>query len=173
MLNVKHTILSLSLLAGLFSINVMADAGSNINITGVVVAAPCTVTSPADIPVDLGQNIQSSSLATAGSASTWTPFQITLGNCPVGTTKATITFSGTPDKDNPADQYKNTGTATNVAVQLQSSDGDQFGNGKSFTGVILSDHTYTYDLKARAYTNAGNVTPGTVSAVVVASFTYQ
>ncbi|MGN7790333.1 fimbrial protein [Enterobacter sp. 22452] len=154
---------------------VAAQAADNvaINVTGKVVASPCTVTSPADIPVDLGQNIQASSLATAGAASDWTAFQITLGSCPAGTTKATITFSGTPDGDNPADQYKNTGTATNVAVQLQGSGGDQFGNGKSFTGVILSDHTYTYNLKARAYSNAGGVTPGTISAVIVATFTYQ
>ncbi|ENA0610258.1 type 1 fimbrial protein [Enterobacter bugandensis] len=144
-----------------------------LNITGNIIASPCEIKSDSvSKAVDLGQTIQSSTLQTAGSASTWVPFTIDLVNCPAGTTYATIQFHGTADTDNPDDAYKNTGTAGNIAVQLQGSSGNQFGDGKSYIGTI-ANNAYTYNLRARAYSAKGNATPGTISAVVTATFTYQ
>ncbi|MGU3483717.1 fimbrial protein [Enterobacteriaceae bacterium C34A] len=165
-----------SVAAGLI-ISSAAIAGDpvTLNITGNVIASPCEISSDSitkTIDLGGGNPIQASTLQTAGSATSWIPFTIGLVNCPAGTTKATIQFHGTPDTDNPADMYKNTGTAGNIAVQLQGSGGDQFGDGKSFTGTI-ANQAYTFNLRTRAYTQNGNVTPGTISAVVTATFTYQ
>lgn len=145
----------------------------NLNVTGNIIAAPCQVKSDSvNISVDLGQNIGASSLQGQNTGTTWIPFSVSLINCPAATTKATILFQGTADSISPNDMYRNTGTATNLAVQLQGVGGEQFGNGKSYTGNIVGN-AYTFLLRARAWTQSGNVMPGTISAVVTATLTYQ
>ncbi|WP_426448831.1 fimbrial protein [Siccibacter colletis] len=148
----------------------------SINVTGNIIAAPCEVSSDSinkTIALDGGNGFQATDFQAAGAASSWVTFDITLKNCPEGTTATIITFSGTPDSDHPEDMYANSGTAKNVAVQLQGSGGHQFGNGKSFTNHAISDGISPFHLKTRAYTNKGGVTPGTIQAVVTANFTYQ
>ena len=155
--------------------NTSAQAGDpvTLNITGNVIASPCQVSSDSITKsVDLGQNIQASSLQTAGAATDWVNFDINLNSCPAGTTKAIMTMHGTADLNNPADMYRNTGTATNLAVQVQSQAGEQLGNTKTISGTIASN-AYTYKLRARAYTQNGGVMPGSISSVVTATFEYQ
>lgn len=162
---------TLGALIGAFDANA-ADVVS-INVTGNIIASPCEIKSDSsNIAVDLGQNIQATDLLHPGDASPWVPLDVNLINCPAATTKATILFQGTADSVNPADMYRNTGTATNLAVQLQGAGGQPFGNGQSFTGTIVNN-AYSYHLRARAFTQNGNVTPGTISSVVTATFTYQ
>lgn len=145
----------------------------SINVTGNIIASPCEVKSNStNIAVDLGQNIQATSLVRNGDASPWVPIDVDLINCPAATTRVTMLFQGTPDITHPEDMYINTGTATNVAVQLQGVGNEQLGNGKSYNGTIVSN-AYTYHLKARAFTQSGSVLPGTISSVVTATFTYQ
>ncbi|MEL4012840.1 fimbrial protein [Dryocola clanedunensis] len=146
----------------------------NINITGKVVASPCVVNSGSgDLTMDLGQNIQASTLATAGSGSTPVTQDLKLTSCPVGTTNVKATFTGTADTTSTT-MYKNTGTATPLAVELSNAeDSSLLSNGTTLTLPVLADNTVTFKLKARAYTAAGSVTPGTISSVVVADFTYQ
>ena len=86
--------------------NTSAQAGDpvTLNITGNVIASPCQVSSDSITKsVDLGQNIQASSLQTAGAATDWVNFDINLNSCPAGTTKAIMTMHGTADLNNPAD----------------------------------------------------------------------
>lgn len=170
----KLTILAAASL-GLMMTSYGAFAGDpvTLNITGNVIASPCQVSSDSITKsVDLGQNIQASSLQTAGSATNWVNFDINLNSCPAGTTVAIMTMHGTADLNNPADMYRNTGTATNLAVQVQSQAGDQLGNTKTISGTIASN-AYTYKLRARAYTQNGGVMPGSISSVVTATFEYQ
>lgn len=144
-----------------------------LNITGNIVASPCQISSDSvTIGVDLGQNIQASSLQTAGTSTSWVPVNIKLVSCPAGTSTATMTVHGTSDTAQPADLYKSTGTAQNVAVQLQSVAGAQLGDGKVITGNIASG-SYTFPLQARAYTVSGGATPGTINATVTASIVYN
>lgn len=144
-----------------------------LNITGNVVASPCQIASDSVTKnIDLGQNIQASTLQSAASSSDWVNFTIDLTSCPAGTTKATMTMHGTADADSTGDLYKSTGTATKVAVQLQTQAGDQMGDGKTLTGTI-ANNTYSYTMRARAYSKNGGVTPGTISSVVTATFVYQ
>lgn len=168
----------LSLLAAatltMMSINAVNAADPvTLNITGNVIASPCQVSSDSITKsVDLGQNIQAASLQAAGSATNWVNFDINLNSCPAGTTVAIMTMHGTADLANPADMYRNTGTATNLAVQLQSQAGDQLGNTKTISGNIASN-AYTYKLRARAYTQNGGAMPGSIASVVTATFEYQ
>ncbi len=160
---------------GLMMVTHGAFAGDpvTLNITGNVIASPCQVSSDSITKsVDLGQNIQASTLQTAGSVTDWVNFDVNLSSCPAGTTKAIMTMHGTADLANPNDMYRNTGTATNLAVQLQSQAGDQLGNTKTISGTIASN-AYTYKLRARAYTQNGGVMPGSITSVVTATFEYQ
>lgn len=146
----------------------------NINITGRVVASPCVVNnSTNNLDIDLGQNIQAASLATAGSGSTIVTKDLVLTDCPAGTTSVKMALSGTADSTSPT-MYQNTGTATPLAVELSNAaTSDILSNGATVTQNVQGDKTVTYKLGARAYSAAGGVMPGTISAIVVADFTYQ
>lgn len=150
---------------------------STMTMTATVVASPCTVSSDSvtkTIALDSGNGFQAKDLQEPESATEWVKFDLTVQDCPAGTSKSTITFSGTADETHPESMYINSGTAENVAVELQSHDGAyMFGNGKSYQGSILSDRTYVFRMRSRAFTANGGVTPGTIQAVVTANFTYQ
>ncbi|HBE9078755.1 fimbrial protein [Serratia fonticola] len=163
---------ALALLVMAAGYNVASAAPLNINITGTVISSPCTVNnSTDDLNVSLGNNIQAASLATAGSGSTPSPFNLTLTSCPTGTSNVTVTFSGTADAIQ-TNMYKNTGLATPLAVEL-SSGATILGNTSTLTQPVQADKTVTYALSARAVTASGNVMPGSISAVVQANFTYN
>lgn len=169
----KLSVLAVATMA--LMINTSAQAGDpvTLNITGNVIASPCQVSSESITKsVDLGQNIQASTLQAAGSTTDWVNFDINLNSCPAGTTKAIMTMHGSADLANPRDMYLNTGTATNLAVQVQSQAGDQLGDTKTISGTIASN-AYTYKLRARAYTQNGGVMPGSINSVVTATFEYQ
>lgn len=154
-------------------LNVNAADPVTLNITGNIIASPCQVSSDSVVKnIDLGQNIQASNLQTAGSSTAWTNFDINLVSCPLGTVKAVMTMHGTADTINPNDMYKNSGGATNIAVQLQSSGGAPLGDGKSISGAVVSN-AVTYKLRTRAFSQNGGVTPGTIISVVTATFVYQ
>ena len=169
----KHYLKTLAI--GCFSLSMLAHAADpvTLNITGNIIASPCQISSDSVTKaIDLGQNIQASSLQAAGASSAWVPFTINLTSCPAGTTKAIMTMHGAADPARPADLYLSTGTATNVSVQLQMQSGEPMGDGKSYTGNI-SSNAYSYNMQARAYSVSGGATPGTISSVVTATFVYQ
>lgn len=146
-----------------------------INITGKVVASPCTVDSNGTYNVNLGQNISAATLSASGSGSGWVPFDVTLSSCPSGTSSVTITFSGTPDSDD-GTRYANTtgnGYAQRVAVELQDTSGSNAGNGKTLTKNVAGDKTVKFPLQARAYSAKGGVSPGNISAQVLMNLTYN
>lgn len=146
-----------------------------LNINGNVKAAPCQVSSDSVTKmVDLtsGHSVTVSSLYTAGSTTQWVAFDLSVEQCPAGTTRVAIVFTGNADSNHPEDMYRNDGTASPVAVQLQASDGLPLGDGKVLTGSI-SNRRYTWRLRARIYSEQGQVMPGTVNSAVTVSMTYQ
>lgn len=151
-----------------------AKADTIMNITGNIKASPCSINVPTGgLNVDLGQNIQASGLVAAGTASDWKSFSIALTACPTSTTAVTLTMSGTPD-DADSTMYVNTGTAENAQIEVQSSDGTRLGNAAQYSKEIdAASRGAEFDLQARAYTVNGNVTPGTISGVLLATFTYN
>lgn len=171
-INIQKLLLVL-LLSGVGIYQTHADP-IQVNITGKVKSSPCTVdTASVNQTVDFGQ-IQNSNLQTAGEVSDWQPFEVKLVNCPTSTTAATVTFTGTPSTED-ATLYANAGTATNVAVQMaQDNDRTQIqGNGSSMATTIDAQSNAIYNLAARLKTPTGNASAGTISSVVLMTFTYQ
>ncbi|UYU30498.1 fimbrial protein [Siccibacter colletis] len=145
-----------------------------INITGNIVASPCTVNGGNNaLSVSLG-DIQASSLQTAGATSPAKDFSIDLTDCPTGTTNVKVVFSGTEDTEGGSSYYKNSGTAKNVAVALiDKSTGSKLGNGESIEQEVTADKTVTFELQTQAYSVSGGALPGTIQAAITADLTYQ
>lgn len=165
----KHVLLVL--MAGATS---HAAQALDLNINGTVVASPCTVdTSSVSQDVDFGM-VRNTDLKDAGSVSAWKSFSVNLNNCPASTTQAQVTFTGNPAQED-ATMYDNTGTASNVVVQM-AADADKsklLGNGTSMTVNIDAQHKATYLLAGRLVSINGNTGPGTFNSVVQLNFTYQ
>jgi minor fimbrial subunit len=141
-----------------------------VNITGRVLASPCTLdAASSDMNVNLGA-VPSTDLATPGQVSNAVPFHLVVKSCPAATTNATLTFGGTEDTDAPG-RYLNTGTATNVAVEVFQASTLQ-GPGTSMTLPVQSDRTATFNLQSRVYAK-GQSTSGTIIATLQATFVYQ
>ncbi|MFI8417430.1 fimbrial protein [Serratia sp. NPDC078593] len=154
-------------------------ADTQLNIKGTIKASPCTVDTPSSsgITVDLGDNIQASTLATPKSGSEWVPVPIRLKDCPPTTSAVMATFAGTPATEE-TDLYANTtaaGAATLVQIELADSANEaRMGNGKSMAQPVSSaTNDATFNLKARAYSSAGGATPGDIVGTVQVSFTYE
>lgn len=146
-----------------------------LNITGNVVASPCEISADSkNMNIDLGKgmNLQSSVLNGEGSSSEWVPFSVSLVNCPAGTSSVTATFHGTSDENDVETLYSNTGTAENVAVQLEGVASEPYGNGKTST-LSIASAAAVWKLQTRAYSTAGNVTPGSISSVITMSIAYN
>lgn len=169
--------LRISLLAAITTLAVIGTVNAadvTINISGKVVASPCVLDSPGSINVDLGQTLQAADLATAGSFSNWVPFTINMKSCPVSTNNVIATFSGAADTLDASRLYTNTGTASNVAVELQSSDAVHKPLGNTQTLVIprAADNTAVFPLQSRVWSK-GSVTTGTITSLVNVTFTYN
>lgn len=168
---VKYSALTLLIMSAGYNV-ARADPVS-INITGRVVASPCVVNNNNNnLNVDLGQTIQANTLATAGAGTPPTPFNLSLTNCPVGTSNVTVTFNGTAAAAPQNNMYRNNGVADPLAVEL-SSGSTILGNNSALTLAVQTDRTVTYALSARAVTATGSVMPGSIIAVVQANFTYN
>lgn len=181
MINMKHLFIPvvgvLYITLG-FSHYVLAGDPVTLNITGNVVASPCEVNAASqNMTIDLGggKDLQTADLNEAGSSSPWVPITVALENCPAGTSSVTATFHGTSDTNDPDTLYSNTGTATNVAVQLEGTSQEAYGNGKTSTIAIAdaTDGKPTWKLQTRAFSKSGSVTPGTINSVITMSFAYN
>lgn len=146
----------------------------DINISGIVVASPCTVdTASVSQDVDFG-TVRNTDLKEAGSSSSWKSFSVNLKNCPISTSKAEVTFNGNPASED-ATLYANAGSASHVAVQM-ATDGDKtkiLGNGTNLIVNIDAQHQAQYLLAGRLVSLAGNTGSGTFSSIIQMSFTYQ
>jgi len=148
----------------------------NINITGKVIASPCTTINggSANLSVPVGDNIQAASLASPNSGTPMVKFDLPLTVCPLGTENVKATFSGTADAED-ATLWKNVAAnaATNTAVELSDqSDSTILSNGSTLDAPIIGGAA-TYKLQARAVSKTGAVIPGDISSTIVVAFEYQ
>ncbi|CAI2100105.1 S-fimbrial adhesin protein SfaS precursor [Serratia fonticola] len=170
----QRTLLALLVLGA--GVNQVVAAPTQVNITGVVVASPCTVdTTNSDLNVNLGTNIQATSLSTAGNTSTPVPFKLVVKDCPTTTSKVTASFSGTTDAA-AGGRYattSGTGMAGNVAVEVkQDAAPNALQNPGSTMDMTVVGNSATFALRASAYAK-GAVTPGNIAAVMSVDFTYN
>ncbi|MBV6694000.1 fimbrial protein [Serratia quinivorans] len=113
-------LIALALFAG--SVSVVQAADGTIKFTGNVTETACEVQS--DASVALGNIQKSAFLSGAGATAGATRFTITLTNCPISTTSATVKFDGTANSTNSSLLALNTGsTAKGLGVALFEADG--------------------------------------------------
>lgn len=166
---IKHAVLVL--MAGAMTHAVQA---LDLNISGTVVASPCTVDiSSVSQDVNFG-TVRNTDLKEAGSVSDWKSFTVNLNSCPASTSKAKVTFTGNPAAED-ATLYTNAGSASNVAVQMaaDSNKTQILGNGTSMTVDIDAQHKAEYQLAGRLISVNGNTGAGTFESIVQMNFTYQ
>lgn len=147
-----------------------------IYIDGRVISSPCTTINGGETSarIPLGDDIGAMSMQSAGSNSEWVDFYINVWGCPAGTNNVTVTFSGTPDTDD-GTRWLNTASnkARNTSVELRDAQTNNLlSNGSVLNQSVVSGGA-RLQLKTSAYSKYGSVTPGDISTVVVATFTYQ
>lgn len=151
------------------SVSPLQAADVTVTVNGSVVAKPCTVSTPS-ATVDLG-DLQTFDLVTAGSASVWHDISLNLTNCPVGTSQVTASFSGIADATG---YYKNQGTAGNIQLELQDSQGTTLNTGaKKIIAVNDTTKAVSFPLKVRALSVKGVATQGTIQTVISVTYTYS
>ncbi|WP_409050234.1 fimbrial protein [Enterobacter sp. RHBSTW-00175] len=146
----------------------------NLGVTGNIVASPCIFNGGnANLDVHLG-NIQATNMVTPGSSSDPVDFNLLFTQCPAGTRSVTVSFTGNPDPAAGADYYRNSGSATHVAIAMrEAATGTLKGTGSSITQNIAADRTATIAMQASVTSVTGGATPGSISAVVVMTMQYN
>ncbi|HII4349344.1 TPA: fimbrial protein [Enterobacter cloacae] len=161
-------------IAAVISGNVIAADSVNVSVTGNIVASPCVFNGGnTSLDINLG-NIQASNMATPGSTSDPVPFSLLFTQCPAGTRSVTVSFTGNPDSVAGTSYYKNSGSATNVAIAMsEAATGALKGTGTTITQTIAADRTATMAMQALVKSVTGGATPGSISAVVVMTMQYN
>lgn len=160
--------------AAVISGNVIAADSVNVSVTGNIVASPCVFNGGnTSLDINLG-NIQAPNMATPGSTSEPVPFSLLFTQCPAGTRSVTVSFTGNPDSVAGTSYYKNSGSATNVAIAMsEAATGALKGTGTTITQTIAADRTATMAMQALVKSVTGGATPGSISAVVVMTMQYN
>lgn len=148
---------------------------AEINLSGTVVAAACTVDTNTKAQTVTFQQARAIDYQTVGKTSEWQDFQLTLSGCPASTTQVTASFSGDADTVDPTKFANSLGDATGMAMQIMTRDhlAEIQPLGELSVGVNNVQHSVIFPLSARMYTPTGVVTAGEFKTVVQFSFTYQ
>lgn len=155
-------------------IPLIANAGDTVYLkfTGNIKAATCNLTAGNSVDIDLN-TWPADSFYSAQSGTDWKPFTLELKDCSSFINSVRLTFTGTGDSTDITSLYKNNGTATNIAIQLQSGDGaTPLGNSKVLTIPTNGQPLVSIPLRTRAFSSLGNGTSGTLSANITATITY-
>ncbi|MCQ4170643.1 fimbrial protein [Hafnia paralvei] len=144
-----------------------------INYSGLVVAATCEVRT-GNVDIVFKDAIGANMLETLGDMTEWNSgYSIELIGCEPGS-KVNMLMAGTPDPD--VQFYKNEGTAKNIMIEL-SGDEENHSYQNGYVKVFQlqpQQSDLSIPLKARLLNNGqGAATPGTVRAVVTATFSYN
>jgi len=156
------------LVAALLASSPMLQAADiTITVSGRVISKPCTVANE-KLDIDLG-DIYTAAMSKAGSRTDWHNINLELRNCPAGTTRVLASFSGATDSG----FYKNTGTASNIQLDLQDMNGQKMTPGAS-AGILVDAGTLSarLPLRIRALTVKGGVGQGTIKSVINVIYTY-
>lgn len=173
----KKTLLSTALVAVMAAVAFAptaqaTPASGTITIKGTVLADTCTVDVNGGADVVL-PSVMTGALATAGTTAGDTPFSIGLSACDTNAISATMVFNG-GNIDSTTGYLNNTGSATNVKVQLLNS-ADAVINTSDNTNapvIALANGTGTTSLTARYVAVGGAATAGQVQTSVGFTLTY-
>ncbi|MDR5856696.1 fimbrial protein [Caballeronia sp. LZ062] len=151
-------------------------ADATLTFTGTIILPTCTV-DPSSVTqtIPLG-TARTTDFAGVGDVKNATPFNLKLNNC-AANTAVSMTINGTADTVQSV--LKNTGTATQVGVQLLKAVnvGDTSGspitlNTSATIGTVDATNALTIPMVAQFY-RLGTMTGGTVSAAATVNFAYN
>lgn len=175
-MNTKNTVFLLLCSVILFILNIpllaFADSGSDLTISGNVVAYSCSIApDTVEGDVDLGK-VLSLRLLSAGDSADWSAFSLKLTDCPPTITKVIVHFTGTPDPDYPV-YFKNSGSSERVAIEVEDTSGGRISNSSERTLNVDAQQQARIDLKGRIITPQGAATSGSVTGVMELAFDFQ
>lgn len=143
-----------------------------ITVNGRVVAKPCTV-STTDVFINFG-NLSAYQFSTPQSSSEWKSFNLQLTNCPVGTSRVTTTFSGTPDNINYFANVATADPASNIQIELQDSNSTLLKNGSSkYVSINDSSKSIDIPMRVRLVSLNGGATQGAIQSEITVTYQYQ
>ncbi|WP_338726327.1 fimbrial protein [Shewanella baltica] len=175
----KKLTLSILVLSALFGVN--AQANNTITFLGEVSDQTCEVAinGNAANPTVLLPTVSTAELATAGAVAGETPFTISVSGCTVNATKALpIKTVFVANNVTAGGNLGNTGTATNVALQILDSVG---GTGVNLTtgstvdglNIAAGANSASHDFAVQYISEAGSATAGRVVSAVQYAISYQ
>ncbi|WP_416261021.1 fimbrial protein [Gibbsiella quercinecans] len=178
----KLKLVALTLIA--FSGAAFADSANTVQFKGEVSTQTCSVNINGNEsnPVVLLPTVAASTLATAGTSNGETTFTVNVTGCTANATSSTAiktVFAGNNVTSN--GNLGNTGTASNVSIQLLDSDAStplSFSSGSVATSSAMTlasgtDTSTSQNLVARYYAESTGVTAGSVIATAQYAITYQ
>ena len=138
----------------------------------------CTITAPANFTVTL-PTVPQSSLPSLGVDAGGTKFSISVSGCTAGLTGANIYFENGINTNKSNGRLINTGTASNVELQLVDHKGYEVAMNYAYN--IGQYETYTNNIQSGSaqldffvyYLAKGAATPGTVTSSVTYSMVYN
>jgi major type 1 subunit fimbrin (pilin) len=147
-------------------------ASGTITIKGAVLADTCTVDVNGGAAVVL-PSVMTGALATAGTTTGDTSFAIGLSACDANAISATMVFNGS-NIDSTTGYLNNTGSATNVKVQLVNAASAVINTSTNANAplIALANGTGSTSLKARYVAVGGAATAGVVQTSVGFTLTY-
>ncbi len=143
-----------------------------INYSGTIRIPPCTVQNPS-VSVNLGI-LAVESLANTDSSTPWTNFSVGLIHCDAGLRTVQMTLNDTAANTTPG-YFTNTGTATNLLVEIASADDSTTISNNVMKAYNLNGAaSFNIVLKTRLKNSGhGPATPGTVGSMVTMSLEYK
>lgn len=177
----KKSVLTLVAMLSGAACGVAHASGGTLTIIGQLTASTCQVSGnggTGDFTVTL-PTIAASDFAEAGRSGGNTPFNLALTNCTPDTGNVHA-FWESGANTLPNGNLKNTGTASNVEVQLvdvnngvKVIDVSKTDGAQNAQNVAITGGRATLRYAAQYTTSAGGATAGTVSTVVTYSMSYQ
>ena len=173
----KSYLLALSLISAAALPLVSHASDGTITFAGQLNSTTCTVSSgtSGSFTVTL-PTLATTELAASGAVGGSTAFSIAVSGCTTNTT-ATAYFESGPNVDTASGRLKNTGTATNVQLQLLTSSGSVINTtaasgSQNVTGATIASGSATGNFAAQYYAT-GATAAGTVASSITYSMIYN
>lgn len=173
-MNKKLLVMTL-LAGGSFTSMVHAvDGQGTLAITGEIIETGCNIDPGSkSISVPMGK-ISKAAFTNAGDTAGAKPFEIKLTSCPIGITRASIRFFGTPDKDDI--KVLKVSTATGVGIGLYEADGATIiplGDNSAVQTKVGDAVTFSFYAQYIATVEPSKITAGEANANATFTIVYN
>ncbi|KJG31261.1 type 1 fimbrial protein [Photobacterium angustum] len=156
------------LLLPFFSNTAFSSGPPKITVYGQVVILPCESV-PVNENIDIGI-LKTGDFLNEKSFSPWKKLTLHLDRCPINNFIVRATFNS--EQGIKAGDFKNTGTAKNLDIQIKNDDNDQLVDNGSYVDKKIKNNSVDYSLSVRAYSPSGNITKGTIQSTITVTYQY-